>query len=239
MIIMIKKIILLVCLLALIFSSSINASEITGRISTNMDSIDYEDSSESDVEDVEEDENKDIYEDENNIEEIIENNETGGGFVIFNNLIEKNKKDTTVQVKDDDSEEVKTLGVFKVHFDNGMLIRGSDMRIYIIEDQAKRYIPSLKDLLKYKGQEIFNVDDRAIRQYRDIYKKYLDGQLIREFGEEKVYVIKGGKKIHIISIEELWENYTGEEIFNVSREELLKYLVMATLISGRGGGLKP
>jgi hypothetical protein len=44
----------------------------------------------------------------------------------------------------------------------GSLIRGCDMKVYHIENQAKRHIVNLKDLFKYIGQRIYNVSDDIV-----------------------------------------------------------------------------
>ncbi len=126
-------------------------------------------------------------------------------------------------VKNEIINGVKVLGVSEVRFDDGMLIRGLDMKVYLIEKGMKRYIPGIKELAQYAGREIFNVDEEALNKYKDIEKKYSDGQLIRGYGEANVYVIKNGLKRHIISYEELKKYYFGLEIFNVRQEEILKY----------------
>jgi hypothetical protein len=50
-------------------------------------------------------------------------------------------------------------------FADGSLLRGSDMRIYIIEDGHKRHIKTLKELAKYAGEEIYNVTDDVLNKY--------------------------------------------------------------------------
>ncbi|MCD4761141.1 fibronectin type III domain-containing protein [bacterium] len=55
------------------------------------------------------------------------------------------------------------LGV-KTYAD-GTLLRGSDMKIYVIENGKKHYIGTLEELAKYVGQEIFDVSDDILAQY--------------------------------------------------------------------------
>lgn len=74
------------------------------------------------------------------------------------------------------------------------------------------------------GREIFNVGEDVLDKYKNVEKKYSDGQLVRGYGEAKIYVIKNGMKRHIVSHEELINNYFGLEIFNVSHKELVKYI---------------
>lgn len=49
---------------------------------------------------------------------------------------------------------------------NGTLLRGPDMRIYVLVNGKLRYIPSLKELAKYRGKKIFDVSAEAIAQYQ-------------------------------------------------------------------------
>jgi len=60
----------------------------------------------------------------------------------------------------DTNEEIKVLGA-EFYPDNS-LIRGSDMKIYLIENQTKRHIINLEALKQFAGREIFNVDDETI-----------------------------------------------------------------------------
>lgn len=48
---------------------------------------------------------------------------------------------------------------------DGSLIRGTDMKVYIIENGHKRHIHTLKELLKYAGQPIYNVSDEVLNRY--------------------------------------------------------------------------
>jgi hypothetical protein len=204
-----KKIIFLAIFL---YCSSVNASEITGKISTNMKPIVNNDGSE-------------VNEENNNSNGG--SGQRGGSAIIQNqtNVIPPVLKKERQQKEGENNnlEKVKVLGISNIHFDDGMLIRGQDMKVYVIEKGMKRYISGMKELSKYAGREMFNVDDEVLSRYKNIEKKYSDRQLIRGFGEAKVYVIKNGKKSHIINYEELKKNYFGLEIFNVSLEEIIKY----------------
>ncbi|RJQ35734.1 DUF5011 domain-containing protein [Candidatus Parcubacteria bacterium] len=48
---------------------------------------------------------------------------------------------------------------------DGTLLRGSDHKVYIIDNGKKRHIASLEELKKYAGQEIVNVSDEVLAQY--------------------------------------------------------------------------
>ncbi|MEA3449713.1 MAG: hypothetical protein U9Q85_01925 [Patescibacteria group bacterium] len=59
--------------------------------------------------------------------------------------------------------EVSVLGIQK--FGDGVLIRGGDMKVYVIKNGKKSHIASLNELRKYAGQLINNVDDDILAQY--------------------------------------------------------------------------
>ena len=117
------------------------------------------------------------------------------------------------------TEEVKVLGAR--HFPDGSLLRGPDKRIYRIEGQVKKYIANLDELKKYRGQKIFNVTADELKEFEA--REHLNGELIREIGTLRVYVIKEGRRRHILNLEELRAHYFGLEIHNIRREEMGKY----------------
>lgn len=197
------------------YCDSASASEITGKISTNMKPV----VNNGDAGD------KPPASGENN-NSNGGSGQSGGSAIIqnqANTIPPVLKKEKQEEGENDSLEKIKVLGASDVRFDDGMLIRGSDMKVYLIEKGMKRYIPGMKELAKYAGREIFNVDDEVLGKYKDIEKKYSDGQLIRGYGEAKVYVIKNRLKRHIISYEDLKKNYFGLEIFNIKQEEIFKY----------------
>ena len=61
-------------------------------------------------------------------------------------------------------EQPTVLG--KIVYADGTLIRGSDMKIYVLVNGTKAHIHTLAELFaKYRGQEILNVADGVIEQY--------------------------------------------------------------------------
>ena len=50
-------------------------------------------------------------------------------------------------------------------YGDGSLIRGTDQKVYIIENGAKRYISSLEELAKYAGKKIYDVTDDVLALY--------------------------------------------------------------------------
>ncbi|MDD5294474.1 MAG: IPT/TIG domain-containing protein [Patescibacteria group bacterium] len=111
----------------------------------------------------------------------------------------------------------------KIYAD-GTLVRGKDKKIFVIENGQKKYIANLKELAKYAGQKIYDVENTILIQYPEVLgtKVLADGALIRG-ADGKIYVIKNGQKQHIRSLEELRKNYLGKKIYDVSDETLAKY----------------
>lgn len=121
----------------------------------------------------------------------------------------------------DTDGEIKALGI--EYYADGSLIRGSDMKVYLIEKQVKRHIANIKALEKFTGQEIFNVSDEITDFYPTGLKicvEYQNGDLIR--GKDmRIYVIKNNKKRYI-NLEEL-QKYAGRKIYNASNQVLNQY----------------
>jgi len=115
--------------------------------------------------------------------------------------------------------EPQILGV-KYHPD-GSLLRGADQKIYLIQGRFKKPVINLEELKKYRGRAILEAAAEELAGYET--RGHLDGELIREKGEAKIYVIKKGLKQHILNLEELRAHYFGLEIFNLGREEMTQY----------------
>ncbi|MDD4901093.1 MAG: hypothetical protein PHS62_03205 [Patescibacteria group bacterium] len=118
-----------------------------------------------------------------------------------------------------ESNKPSVLGV-KIYPD-GSLIRGADQKIYLVQGRIKKYLASLEELARYRGRPILKAAaaELASLETRD----HADGELIRQIGDAKVYVIKSGGKQHILNLAELRAHYFGQEIFNISGEEMEKY----------------
>ncbi|MCK4553950.1 hypothetical protein KAU19_03230 [Candidatus Parcubacteria bacterium] len=123
------------------------------------------------------------------------------------------------------AEDDKKIKVLSAEFySDSSLIRGSDMKIYLIENQTKRHIINLKALKQFIGMKIFNVTDKIINLYLagdKIFANYGNGDLIRG-SDMKVYIIKNNKKHHIINLTGL-RKYTGQKIYNISDDALAQY----------------
>lgn len=112
--------------------------------------------------------------------------------------------------------EERVLG--EKEYADGSLLRDGRGRIYLVRGGSRRHIISLGQLKRYAGRPIYSVSDVLLGRYQD--KNYLDGELIREIGDHKIYVMTQGAKKHILSLEELRAKYLGQEIINISKEEM-------------------
>jgi hypothetical protein len=121
--------------------------------------------------------------------------------------------------KGDDKTGIKVAGIS--HFADGSLLRDGKHKIYLVEKKTKKQIANLAELKKYAGKKIYSATDEELSQYQ--IWKHPNGDLIREIKDVKIFVIKQGKKQHVLNLEELRENYSGREIFNVSREGIDSY----------------
>ena len=200
-----KKILFIIIAFLLCFSGT-SASEIFGKISTNPSDFPVNNSDQAQNND-----NNPLppADDDNN-----NNLPAAGAPMIFQNKSGQDEADNISK-----KEDVKVLGIS--HYPNKTLIRGRDHRIYIIEDQTKKYIPNLKELRKYTGQVIHDVDSKKLAEYQT--RQHLNGDLIREKGTVRVYIIKNSQKKHILSLEELRADYFGQEIYNIRHEEMELY----------------
>ncbi|MEA3398593.1 MAG: hypothetical protein U9R06_02510 [Patescibacteria group bacterium] len=116
-------------------------------------------------------------------------------------------------------EKIEVLGA--AYYPDGSLLRGSDKKIYLISQGYKKHIANLGELKRYTGQEIIDVDFSQLEEYEA--RPHLDKELIRQIGGDKVYVIEQCGKRHIKSLEELRVHYFGLEIFNLKPEEMKLY----------------
>lgn len=118
-----------------------------------------------------------------------------------------------------DEDEVLVLGFSQ--YPDSSLLRGDDARIYLIKGKYKKHIKTLKELEKYSGQIIFHVSDKELSEYQT--RVHLNGDLIREEGDAKIFNIVDGRLKHVLNLEELRANFAGQEIFNISQKEMLLY----------------
>jgi hypothetical protein len=197
------KKILLAMILLMLSATNAQASEIFGQISTNPNATPNGQN------------NPPEAEEPVNPPPII-NNPPGGAVIILPQLNRLSGQSVNNQTGIQNKE---VLGV-KLYTD-GTLLRGSDKKIYIIKGQEKKYITSLNELAKYRGRSIIKATDQELSAYQT--RPHLNGELVRQTGEVKVYLVKSGGKQHILNLEELRAKFFGQEIFNISREEMALY----------------
>ncbi|MCX6796695.1 MAG: hypothetical protein NTW06_04340 [Candidatus Falkowbacteria bacterium] len=201
------KYILSIILLSMLGITGVNASELTGRIST----------------------------DPNELANILNNTSSGQSSSNQNNttnaanastdtfLSKQNqeivatttKKTKQMVIKIKTTKKIKVLGISL--FPDGSLLRDSYHRIYLIKSGFKKRIFNLQELQKYKGQTIYDVSNEDLSLYQS--RGYLDGELIREKGKPQVYVIVNGQRQRILNLAELHQNYRGLEILTINPEK--------------------
>lgn len=136
--------------------------------------------------------------------------QVGGSYFIPSN----SKKNTM------EKEIIEVKGAF--FYQNGKLLKYGE-KIYIIENQMKRHIRTLKELFDYRGKEIIDVDFTVINSYpsRDFRK----GDLIR--GDDmRIFVILDNGAKHILNIRELQKNHFGKIIHNIPDKLLRDYIAV-------------
>jgi len=55
--------------------------------------------------------------------------------------------------------------IFSRNYKNGDLIRGSDMKVYVIKNNKKYHIINLAELQKYPGRQINNINSNTLAWY--------------------------------------------------------------------------
>jgi hypothetical protein len=114
---------------------------------------------------------------------------------------------------------VKILGQ-KIYPD-ACLVRDEEGRIFFIQGKVKLPIRNMLELEKYRGQAILRGTADDLSQYRT--REHLDGDLIRQKNDVKVYALKKGIKYHVLNLVELAKHYFGLPIYNLEPEEMKKY----------------
>ena len=200
-----KKVILIFSLF-MFTAGSANASELFGQISTNPSDLPGQ--------------SDDSPEEPNNSVPLPNKSEPSVALPSNSSaaILVNRQKTNNAGIKD---EEIKVLGISYEPYPDNSLLRAKDKNIYIIERQVKKHIVSLNELIKYVEQTIYDVTDEELDRYQE--RKHLNGDLIREQGKEKIYIIENAGKRHIISLEELRAHYFGQEIYNISAIEIKLY----------------
>jgi len=114
---------------------------------------------------------------------------------------------------------VKVLGQ-KIYPENS-LVRDEAGRIFLIQGQVKKPIRNTLELEKYRGQAILKADADNLSRYQT--REHLDGELIRQKNDVKVYALKKGIKYHILNLVLLAKYYFGLPIYNLESDEMKNY----------------
>jgi hypothetical protein len=117
------------------------------------------------------------------------------------------------------NRQIKILGI-SLYPDNSLL-RNIDHRIYLVKGGFKKPVLSPKELQQYRGQGIYDVTPEELAYYQT--RGHLDGELIKEKGRREIYVIVNGKRQRISSPADLQKHYRGVEVFSISHEEMNLY----------------
>ncbi|RLC38033.1 hypothetical protein DRH27_03245 [Candidatus Falkowbacteria bacterium] len=197
---------ILFIIIGLLFSvQTAGASEIFGHISTNPNDYPAKDSGQIS------DTGGNVLSGNSGSEE-----EAGAPIIFKRNIVLIDDPKNTESMSEKD---IKVLGIS--HYPDNSLVRGPDNKIYVIQGQTKKHVVNLKELQKYSGQPIYFMEDSELDKYQN--RQYLNGRLIREKGTARVYVVKNSQKKYILNLEELRAYYFGQEIYNISRDEMMLY----------------
>ena len=117
----------------------------------------------------------------------------------------------------------KVLGVQA--YANGTLLRGTDKKIYVVSNGMLFHIKNSKQLIKYGGKEIINVDNSVISSFPKTSvvgdEVYENGTLLRGT-DKKIYVISNGILTHIKNLKELVK-HAGKKVINVGNNVIAQY----------------
>jgi hypothetical protein len=116
-------------------------------------------------------------------------------------------------------KEIKVLGIS--FYPNGTLLKGESDRIFLILKSRKKHILDLEELKGYSGKKIIEVSDDELKDYPEWSPQ--DGDLVRERGKHKIFIIHQGRKRLIRSLDDLRNHFFGKEIYNIGREDMLEF----------------
>jgi hypothetical protein len=183
-----------ITILFLLIFSEVSASEFIGTISTNPN-------------------------DPKGLNDIVKPSHHTSSKPPVENEIAIQKIEIKEEIENKSTEQPTVKGL--VYYPDSSLLRDDMGTVYILKGKYKKKIFTLAELAKYQGQEILDVATEVLARYET--KNYWPGDLIRQIGDDKVYVLlKAGKK-HIKSLEELAQKYFGQEIHNLTPAEIKNY----------------
>ncbi|MFA4880890.1 MAG: hypothetical protein WC650_04690 [Candidatus Doudnabacteria bacterium] len=119
----------------------------------------------------------------------------------------------------------------RMTYPNGTLVRGSGPAIYVVENNRRRHIASMKVLkdLGYKMSDIRKISDTELASIAggpaaESGGKKIDGTLIRTKKNPAIYVLDYGKRRHIAEWNVFQANgYFWKDVKIISEEEMASY----------------
>ena len=141
---------------------------------------------------------------------LIEN----GGLTVIRTLAQL-KKFPGQKIYDVPDEVIRQY----LDFADGSLVRGPDLKIYLVSGQRLESIKSSPELKRYVGRQIYNVSAEILAKFKKTpptpgVKYYADGQLIRG-RDGKIYLIDKGKLIVVRTLGQL-KKYPSRPIYDVA-----------------------
>jgi|GEM_PF-2200797 len=146
-------------------------------------------------------------------------------FLSEEQVVPKDEEDKNIENEFDIEKFANPTVLGSRDFADGVLVRDSTKRIYVVKNNSLQYVSSIKELVKdHAGKEITDVSDDVISTYRkvDSERKYSIGDLIRG-SDMKIYEVRKPVKKHILTLSELREKHFGKKIYNVLDSVLKKY----------------
>lgn len=126
----------------------------------------------------------------------------------------------------DAPQNLKQVKGVKRYADGTLLRSLKSKKIYLLKAGNKALIENLEQLGRFRGMPIYGETEESLAQYPEIKLAEMaglkDGALCRASKDKKIYVIREGKKRHIINLAEL-RKYAGQPIINLSDAELDLY----------------
>jgi hypothetical protein len=212
------KSILLAGIFLFVFAFRAQASEITGRISTDPTALTTETVAVS-------------PEATPVVQNIVPAPNSGGAILAVRDIpprivaVEK-KIEPREMPKIPDTPRAPAQKIAKVlgalHYPDGSLLRSPSRQIYQVKRGVKKLIPNILALQKYRGQAIHDSTPEDLANFET--RSNLERELIRQKGTARVYVILQGIRKHILNLEELRAHFFGLEIFNIRKEEMKLFI---------------
>jgi hypothetical protein len=145
----------------------------------------------------------------------------GSSLVFLNNKEKKSELISEEEIVNSNIENPIVLGFDRLP--ENTLVRDESGRVYIIKGERKIVIWDLVELWQYRGEPILDLPDSELSTYPT--RRFFDNKLIRENNNDKIFVIRNGRKQPVKSLQELADKFFGQKIYNVGKEEFVLYLI--------------